>query len=84
MKDGQSRRAGGRETMSVIVICGKGDARCTFILVPKEWDKQDFPAATDLGVNGRDSQGARHFILQGDLPAAVRAKLAAYFGLETP
>jgi hypothetical protein len=80
--DGRSRRVEGRDTTSVIVTCGEGESRCRFTLIPKEWNKKDLPAGANLGMNGRNSQGARHFFLDGTLPKEVKGKLTKYFGLE--
>jgi hypothetical protein len=82
VKDGPSRQIGERETTSVVVTCGEGEARCTFTLIPTEWAKEEFPAGVNLGINGRDNGGARHFFLEGALPGKVKEKLTKYFGLE--
>ena len=82
VEDGNTRRVEGRDAISVIVTCGMGDSRCRFTLIPKGWHEKDFPAGENLGINGRNSQGARHFVLKGALPEAVKEKLAKYIGLE--
>jgi hypothetical protein len=80
--DGGVRKVEGRDMIAVIVTCGREALRCKLTLVPKEWDRKDFPGGEALGINGRDSQGARYFFLEGNLPEAVKVKLIKYFGLE--
>lgn len=48
VEDGDTRLAGGRETIGVNVVCGKADAHCTLRLIPKEWKKEDFPTGRIL------------------------------------
>ena len=81
VEDGDTRQADGRETTAVSVVCGKADASCTLRLIPKEWKNADLPAGKDLGTNGANSQGARRFFLDGELPPTVQEKLTRYFGL---
>ncbi len=72
----------GPETTSVIVTCESGELRCSFTLIPKEWAREVGPTGERLGINGRNSQGARYFFLNGSLPKPVRGKLIKYFGIE--
>jgi hypothetical protein len=84
VEDGETRPVEGRNTTSVILTCGNGDARCRFLLIPKEWEGSA-PSGTEcLGINGPDSQGARRFFLEGVLPEPVKGKLVQYFGLQKP
>lgn len=82
VEDGNGRQVEGRDTTSVIVTCANGESWCTFTLIPKEWDKSSFPVGENLGTNGRNSQGGRHFLLDGTLPQAVKNNLIRYFGIE--
>ncbi|MBW1809928.1 MAG: hypothetical protein JRJ87_17155 [Deltaproteobacteria bacterium] len=82
--DGKTRRVAGRDTTAVIVSCGKGKSSCKFKLIPKEWAKKNWPTVENLGINGKNSQGARHFFFKGGLPETVKQKLVKYFGLEKP
>lgn len=84
VEDGGSRQFEGRDTTSVTVTCGEGESRCRFILIPKEWSRDDWPDGINLGVNGRNSQGARHFFQDGSVPKEVQGQLVKYFGLESP
>jgi hypothetical protein len=83
VKDGKARKAAGRDTVAVLVSCSKGKSSCKFMLVPKEWDKKNWPSEENLGINGINNQGARYFFLRGALPEPVKQKLVKYFGLET-
>ncbi len=82
VEDGNTRQVQGRDATSVIVTCGKGESSCRLMLIPKEWDKKDLPAGGTLGINGRNNQGARHFLFKGAMPEAVKEAVAEYFGLE--
>ena len=84
VKDGDTREVEGRDTTLVVVECGSGESRCRFILVPKAWGKEDFRGGECLGINGKNSQGARDFYLEGDMPKDDRERVAQYFGLEKP
>jgi hypothetical protein len=82
VEDGSTRTIEERSFTSIIVTCSDGTSTCKFFLMPKEWDKKDFPKGIDLGINGKNSQGARYFILEGDMPKEVQEKVSKYFGLE--
>jgi hypothetical protein len=80
--DGESREFDGRARPIVNVACTQGEVRGVFTLVPKEWPAEDLPARGALGINGANSQGARRFYLEGELPDDFRRKVVEYFGLE--
>ena len=88
VEDGVTRQIAGenRETTTVTVNCGKGDDRAMFVLIPKEWNGQDWPglkALESLGNNGFNSQGARYYYLGGTaMPTVVKEKVIKYFGLQ--
>jgi len=79
---GQSHWSGRIITTSVIIKCQKGSSNGTFILIPKDWDKKYLPDGTNLGINGRNSQGGRYFFVEGSVPKEVKQKLTKYYGLE--
>jgi hypothetical protein len=81
VEDGKTRLINGRDTTSVIVNCEEGNSKARFLLIPKEWDKKDLPSATYLGISRWDSQGAKHFFLEGVLPNEVQDKLVKYYNL---
>lgn len=82
IEDGDTRQVEKRDTTAIIVTCGKEEERCRITLIPKEWDQKNFPEGERLGINGRDSQGARYFFLKGTLPQEVKEKLIKHFRLE--
>jgi len=84
VQDDKARRVGETDTTSVVVTCGEGESRCAFTLIPKEWGRKDLPPGEVLGINGRDSYGARYFVFTGTMPTEVKEKVAKYFGLEKP
>ena len=80
VEDGNAVRVRDREVTTVVVICGKDNARCRLSLVPKECTA--LAPGYCLGINGHNNQGARNFFLDGTLPQEVKGKLIRYFGLE--
>jgi len=83
VEDGITRQVEDRDTVSVVVTCGKGDSRCRFTLVPKEWDRKDYPPGESIGIDGRHSQGARQFFVDGNMPKDLKDMVIEQFGLET-
>lgn len=82
VEDGKSLQIQGHDTTSVLITLEKDNYFAKIVLIPKEWDKIYFPQTEDLGINGKNSQGGRHFFLEGNLPKDVQDKLIGYFGLE--
>lgn len=82
VEDGESFEIDGLDRTSVIITLKKDENIVKIILIPKEWDKTYFPQTDYLGINGKNSQGGRHFFLEGNLPKEIQAKLVDYLGLE--
>ncbi|MCH7727919.1 MAG: HEAT repeat domain-containing protein [Planctomycetes bacterium] len=81
VNDGASRVFNGLQRTIVVVSCKQGDRMAKFTLVPKEWPANERPKNGYLGINGKKTQGARHFFLSGDLPDDVQKRFVQYFGL---
>ena len=82
VEDSGTQRTNGREVVAVMVTLGLGDSRCKLTLIPKESSGVQAPIGENLGINGRNSQGARYFYVDGELPAQVKSKISSYFGLQ--
>ncbi len=82
VEDDKSFQIEGRETASVTITLEKDSYIVRIVLIPKECDESHFPQTEYLGINGKSSQGGRHFFLDGNLPKNIQSKLTDYFGLE--
>lgn len=81
ISDGETRMAQSRECTVVLIQLAKGPEKCDLALIPKELDRDTEPDHEYLGINGRDSQGARRFYSLGKIPDSLRTRLTQYFGL---
>ena len=82
VQDGETRKIHERDSTAVVVTCAKGDSRISLRLIPKQWGAKCVDSGENMGINGRHSQGARVFYLEGALPAGPKNHLREYFGLE--
>lgn len=71
------------QTTSVYVTCTKGDVKLEFILIPRLWDKNEWPKAKHLGAF-QGSETGRYFFVRGTLSDRLREKIRREMGLYDP
>ncbi len=81
IRDGETRSIDSRQWTVVLVQLVSGGGKCDLILIPKELDKDTAADHQYLGINGRDSQGARRFYSHGRIPDSLKTRLVQSFGL---
>ena len=82
VEDGSTRVIEECESTAVIVTCTRGEARCRFTLVPKEWTRDLMPKGDCLGLYRQSNGNGRQFYFEGSMPAEERENLRKFFGLE--
>ena len=81
IRDGETRAIGSREWTVVLIQLVNGGEKYELALIPKELGKDTVPDHDYLGINGRDSQGARRFYSRRRIPDSLKTRLVQYFGL---